>query len=89
MALVDSLRGNKSENTTYITAPRLVSSLNQKDVPKALFNMCKLKRAGSKNHARDKLLTSGCKGIAPDIYELDRNIFDLTFHDKHLIYINK
>ena len=57
----------------------VLTSLNQKDVPKALFNMCKLKRAGSKNHARDKLLTSGCKGIAPDIYELDRNIFDLTY----------
>ncbi|QDP59651.1 MAG: hypothetical protein GOVbin1753_84 [Prokaryotic dsDNA virus sp.] len=57
----------------------VLTSLNQKDVPKALFNMCKLKRAGSKNHARDKMLESGCKNIAPDIYELDKSIFDLTY----------
>jgi len=57
----------------------VLTSLNQKDVPKALFNMCKLKRAGSKNHAREKLLSSGCKNIAPDTYQLDKSIFDLTY----------
>jgi len=57
----------------------VLTSLNQKDVPKALFNMCKLKRAGSKNHAREQLLSSGCKHIAPDTYQLDKSIFDLTY----------
>tara|TARA_R110000787_G_C13426876_1_gene445302 strand:- start:806 stop:1648 length:843 start_codon:yes stop_codon:yes gene_type:complete len=57
----------------------VLTSLNQKDVPKPLFNMCKLKRAGSTNHAKNKLINMGCKNMELDSYELDKSIFDLTY----------
>ena len=57
----------------------VLTSLNQKDVPKSIFTMCKLKRAGSTNHVEKELLEKGCLHRTRDPYQLDKSIFDLTY----------
>jgi len=53
----------------------VLTSLNQKDVPKRIFNLCKLKRAGTANH-----LLKTRRSLAPnadDPANYDMNIFEL------------
>ena len=55
----------------------ILTSLNQKDVPKKLFSLCKLKRAGTVNYLTDQVSKNALFNTAPINY--DMNIFDL-FH---------
>ena len=55
----------------------VLTSINQKDVPKKLYDMCKLKRAGSINHAQIKLKENGCVNTEEIDTGLDKNIFEM------------
>lgn len=49
----------------------VLTSLNQKDVPKALFNMCKLTRSGKTSKLKERLLVLAPSAGEPKQYELD------------------
>lgn len=55
----------------------VLTSINQKDVPKKLYDMCKLKRAGTINHAQIKLKESGCINTEDIDSGLEKNIFEM------------
>ena len=53
----------------------VVTSYNQKDVPKKIYNLCKLKRAGTTNYL-NKIVNRGCEGsVPPEDYDI--NVFSL------------
>ena len=54
----------------------VITSINQKSVPKDIFNMCKLKRAGSKKHLQDSIRTMAPNAVEPREYDLD--VFSLV-----------
>lgn len=56
----------------------VLTSLNQKDVSKKIYNLCKLKRAGTKQYLRAVIRMSGVNSQDPINH--DKNIFDLL-HD--------
>tara|TARA_R100000458_G_C8262193_1_gene237596 strand:+ start:718 stop:1557 length:840 start_codon:yes stop_codon:yes gene_type:complete len=54
----------------------ILTSLNEKDVPKTIMNMCTRKRLGRKDYRQNKI-----KELAPNsesIKEIDKSIFDLN-----------
>jgi len=56
----------------------VLTSLNQKDVPKDIMDKCKIKRAGTINHAYEKLKAEGCNNIETVIDHPDLSIFELV-----------
>ena len=53
----------------------VLTSLNQKDVPKTILNFCKMKRAGTKKWSQEKI-----KEVAPNSYEakeFELSIFEI------------
>jgi hypothetical protein len=55
----------------------VLTSLNQKDVPKGIFGLCKLKRAGTKNYYQVSL-SEDLVG-SQDPVDYDKNIFELFY----------
>jgi len=49
----------------------VLTSLNQKDVPKKLFDMCKLTRSGKSSKSKQRLLDLAPRANQPKQYELD------------------
>lgn len=49
----------------------VLTSKNQKDVPKDIFNMCKLKRAGSKKLYQERIREMAPNCVEPREYDLD------------------
>lgn len=49
----------------------VLTSLNQKDVPKKLFDMCKLTRSGKSSKLKERLLDLAPRANEPKQYELD------------------
>ena len=49
----------------------VLTSVNEKSVPKDIKTMCQIKRAGSKNHLRDKIETLAPRSEEPFSYERD------------------
>ena len=49
----------------------VLTSMNQKSVPKDIFNMCKLKRAGSKKLFQEAMLEIAPNSVEPREYDLD------------------
>ena len=56
----------------------VLTSLNQKDVPKQIMDKCKIKRAGTKNYAFEKMKQNGCSNIETMIDEPNLSIFELV-----------
>jgi hypothetical protein len=52
----------------------ILTSLNQKDIPKSIKNFCKIQRAGTKNWSQEKI-----KAVAPNSY--DAKEFTLTIFE--------
>ena len=66
----------------------VLTSLNQKSVPKEIFDMCKVKRAGSKNYLLDEIKSLAPNSVAPlswekDIYTLVREY--LKHNDREIV----
>tara|TARA_R100001015_G_C4633542_1_gene198655 strand:+ start:455 stop:1300 length:846 start_codon:yes stop_codon:yes gene_type:complete len=49
----------------------VLTSINQKSVPKEIFDMCKVKRAGSKNYLLDEIKSLAPNSVAPLSWERD------------------
>ncbi len=56
----------------------VLTSLNQKDVPKNIMDKCKIKRAGTKNYAQEKYKEMGCNNIDTTIDQPELSIFELV-----------
>jgi len=55
----------------------VLTSINQKSVPKEIFDMCKVKRAGSKNYLLDEIKLLAPNSVAPLSWE--RDTYSLVF----------
>ena len=57
--------------------PIVLTSVNQKNVPKKIYDMCKLKRAGTVNYAYAKLQNQGCMNADEPFSSIEKNIFEM------------
>ena len=67
---------DKILNIMYVLPNVVLTSLNEKDVPKAVMNMCTRKRIGRIDYRQNKI-----KELSPNAFELtdkDKSIFDLN-----------
>lgn len=55
----------------------VLTSLNQKDVDKKIYDKCKLKRAGTINYAYLSLKENGCENAEESEMTLEKNIFEM------------
>tara|TARA_R100000951_G_scaffold10728_1_gene9071 strand:- start:26426 stop:27265 length:840 start_codon:yes stop_codon:yes gene_type:complete len=55
----------------------VLTSINQKSVPKEIFNMCKVKRAGSTNFLKNELKTLAPNSVSPTTW--DRDTYSLVY----------
>jgi hypothetical protein len=56
----------------------VLTSVNQKDVPKNIYDMCKLNRAGKVNYTQVLLKENGCANMDSDMDILESNIFTIA-----------